>query len=98
MQRIHSQEKEQFKKLFSREHPENFEERFKVLEVFLSTEKHLTCDELCQILAARGEPLAPEFVRETLKLLSRFGLRARAASTTARSATSTTTWASTTTT
>lgn len=73
MQRIHSQEKEQFKKLFSREHPENFEERFKVLEVFLSTEKHLTCDELCQILAARGEPLPPEFVRETLKLLSRFG-------------------------
>jgi Fur family ferric uptake transcriptional regulator len=73
MPRIHSQEKEQFKKLFSHEAPDLFEDRFKVLDAFLSTEKHLTCEDLCRTLSARGESLTPEFVRETLKLLGHFG-------------------------
>jgi Fur family transcriptional regulator, ferric uptake regulator len=73
MHRIHSQEKEQFQKLFRHEDPETFEERFKVLEVFLATEKHITSEELCRTLAAQGVHLPAEFVRETLKLLSHFG-------------------------
>ena len=54
MRQLHSQEKEQFKKLFQQERVENFEDRLKVLEVFLSTEKHVTVDELVDRLQAKG--------------------------------------------
>ncbi|UCF94106.1 MAG: transcriptional repressor [Desulfobacterales bacterium] len=73
MKHIHVQEKEQFKKLFRQEQIDNFEDRFKVLEVFLQTEKHVTVDELVQLLGKNGWDLDPEFVRETLKLMGRFG-------------------------
>lgn len=73
MKHIHLQEREQFKKLFKEEHIDNFEDRFKVLEVFLQTEKHVTVDELIQLLEQNGWKLNPQFVRETLKLLCRFG-------------------------
>jgi Fur family ferric uptake transcriptional regulator len=70
---LHAQEKEQFRKLFQQERVENFEDRFKVLEAFLSTEKHVTVDELAALLNSRGADLSPEFVRDTLKMLSRLG-------------------------
>jgi Fur family ferric uptake transcriptional regulator len=70
---LHAQEKDQFKKLFQQERVENFEDRFKVLEAFLSTEKHVTADELAGRLNARGVSLSPDFVRDTLKMLSRLG-------------------------
>jgi len=73
MKQVHVQEKQQFKKLFKQEHIDNFEDRFKVLEAFLQTEKHVTVDELGQLLAANGWKLEPEFVRKTLQLMSRFG-------------------------
>jgi Fur family ferric uptake transcriptional regulator len=70
---LHAQEKEQFRKLFQQERVENFEDRFKVLEAFLSTENHITVEELTEILNSRGLTLSPEFVRDTLKMLSRLG-------------------------
>ena len=70
---LHAQEKEQFRKLFQQERVENFEDRFKVLEAFLSTEKHVTVDELAALLNSCGADLSPEFVRDTLKMLSRLG-------------------------
>ena len=73
MKQIHLQEKEQFKKLFKQEYIDNFEDRFKILEVFLQTEKHVTVDELTLLLAQNGYALDPQFVRETLKLMCRFG-------------------------
>ena len=73
MKQVHVQEKQQFKKLFKQEHIDNFEDRFKVLEAFLQTEKHVTVDELVQLLTANGWKLEPEFVRETLQLMCRFG-------------------------
>jgi len=73
MKQVHVQEKQQFKKLFKQEHIDNFEDRFKVLEAFLQTEKHVTVDELGQLLAANGWKLEPEFVRGTLQLMCRFG-------------------------
>ena len=73
MKQIHVQEKQQFKKLFKQEHIDNFEDRYKVLEAFLQTEKHVTLDELVQLLDANGWDLEPEFVRDTLKLMCRFG-------------------------
>ena len=73
MKQIHIQEKEQFKKLFKQEQIDNFEDHFKVLEVFLQTESHVTIAELVELLAQNGWSLKPEFVRETMKLMCRFG-------------------------
>ena len=73
MKQVHIQEKQQFKKLFKQEHIDNFEDRFKVLEAFLQTEKHVTVDELIQLLERNGWALDPDFVRETLHLMCRFG-------------------------
>jgi Fur family ferric uptake transcriptional regulator len=73
---LHAREKEQFKKLFSQERVENFDDRFKVLEAFLSIEKHITADDLHALLAAQGVAVTLEFVRDTLKMLSRVGFAA----------------------
>jgi Fur family ferric uptake transcriptional regulator len=73
MKQIHLQEKQQFKKLFKQEHIDNFEDRFNVLEAFLQTEKHVTVEEVVRLLGDNGWKLEPEFVRETLQLMSRFG-------------------------
>lgn len=73
MKQIHNQEKQQFKKLFKQELIDNFEERFKILEVFLKTECHVAVDELVHILEDKGFHFKSDFVRDTLKLMSRFG-------------------------
>jgi Fur family ferric uptake transcriptional regulator len=73
MKRVHSREKEQFKQLFKQENIDEFEDRFKILEVFLQTERHLTISELVQLLDESGYTYEPDFVRETLKLICRFG-------------------------
>ena len=70
---IHVQEKQQFKKLFKQEHIDNFEDRFKVLEAFLQTEKHVSINELVERLDHNGWRLDSEFVKETLQLMCRFG-------------------------
>ena len=54
MQHIHTQEKEQLKKLFNQEGVDHLEERIKILEVFLQTEKHLPASELVDLLR-KGE-------------------------------------------
>ena len=77
MKQVHFQEKRQFKKLFKQEHIDNFEDRYKVLEAFLQTEKHLTVEEVHQLLENNGWQLEPEFVRETLQLMCRFGFASR---------------------
>ena len=73
MKQVHVQEKQQFKDLFKQEYIDNFEDRFKVLEAFLQTEKHVTVNDLVELLKNSGWDLEPEFVRETLKLMCRFG-------------------------
>jgi Fur family ferric uptake transcriptional regulator len=73
MKQIHVQEKQQFKKLFKQEHIDNFEDRFKVLEAFLQTEKHVSVNELVERLENNGWRLDSEFVIETLRLMCRFG-------------------------
>ncbi|MDX2441739.1 MAG: transcriptional repressor [Desulfobacterales bacterium] len=73
MEHIHRQEKQQFKKLFKQEYIDVFEDRFNILEVFLQTEKHLTVDELINLLEEKGYNFEPDFIRDTLKLMVRFG-------------------------
>jgi Fur family ferric uptake transcriptional regulator len=73
MKHIHRQEKQQFKKLFKQEYIDVFEDRFNILEIFLQTEKHLTIDELIKLLEENGYNFEPDFIRDTLKLMVRFG-------------------------
>jgi len=73
VKQIHKQEKAQFKKLFKQENIDRFEDRLKILEVFLQTERHITVDGLIQILRENGHYFEPEFVNNTLKLMCRFG-------------------------
>jgi Fur family ferric uptake transcriptional regulator len=73
MKQIHLQEKQQFKKLFKQEHIDHFEDRFKVLEAFLQTEKHVTVEEVVGLLEGNGWKLETDFVQETLQLMCRFG-------------------------
>lgn len=73
MKQIHNREKQQFKKLFQEEHIDDFEERFKILEVFLQTERHITTSEFVALLRENGYPFEHDFVRDTLKLMCRFG-------------------------
>ncbi len=73
MKHIHQAEKEQFKSLFEQEHIDNIDDRFIVLEVFLQTEQHVTVDMLHGLLEEKGHAFSQAFVRDTLKLLCRYG-------------------------
>ncbi len=73
MKPIHNQEQEQFKKLFQAENIDRFEDRLAILEAFLSTEKHVTAEDVMGLLEKRGYRFDPEFVKSTLHLMSRYG-------------------------
>ena len=77
MQNIHTREKEQFKKLFEQEKVDRIEERFKILERFLQTEKHITIDEfkdhIEHHLDNKDSQFDRQFVKDTLNLMCRFG-------------------------
>ena len=73
MTQLHTYEKKQFEKLFKDEHIDNFEDRFKVLEAFLKTERHVTQAELLEQLKDQGYDFSPDFVEETLQLMCHFG-------------------------
>jgi Fur family ferric uptake transcriptional regulator len=73
MKPLHHQEKEHFIKLFQQEDVDRFEDRFKILEVFLQTEKHVTVDELSGLLLANGYFFERDFLRGTLLMMCRYG-------------------------
>ena len=73
MKATHRREKEQLKKLFKQENIDRFEDRYTILEAFLQTERHITTAELIEILMEKGYGYSLDFVRETLKLMCRFG-------------------------
>lgn len=77
MTRTHNQEKQQVKKLFLQEDIDNFEDRFKILDVFLQTERHVTANELAKLLEENECPFKRDFIRDTLKLMCRFGFAQR---------------------
>ncbi|MDX9785640.1 MAG: transcriptional repressor [Desulfobacterales bacterium] len=73
MKPLHRQEQEQFKKLFQQEDVDRFEDRFKILAVFLQTEQHVTVDELQDLLKQNGHQFQRDFVRSTLLMMCRYG-------------------------
>ncbi len=70
---LHKQERDQFRKLFEQGYIDRFEDRFKILEIFLQTERHITFDELVELLESSGFYIKSDFIRETLDLMCRFG-------------------------
>ncbi len=66
-------EEQQFSRLFQEEGIGRISDRLTVLRAFLSTEEHITSKKLGEMLAENGNTLEPEFVRETLRLLCRYG-------------------------
>jgi Fur family ferric uptake transcriptional regulator len=77
MHQIHKQEKEQFRKLFEQEQVDRIDDRFRILEAFLQTEQHVTETELIRLMKAAGREYPPEFVRETLQLMCRYGFASK---------------------
>lgn len=77
MQQIHKQEKEQFRKLFEQERVDRIDDRFRILEAFLQTEQHVTETELIRLMKAAGREYPPEFVRDTLQLMCRYGFASK---------------------
>ncbi len=73
MTKIHSQEKEQFKELFAQADVDHFEDRYRILEVFLQGEDHVTAAELSDRLEKSENRFSPEFIKDTLNLMCRFG-------------------------
>lgn len=73
MKQLHLQEKEQFQVLFRQENIDRFEDRFRILEVFLQNESHMTVEELSDLLRGRGHRFDKAFVEETLELMCQFG-------------------------
>jgi Fur family ferric uptake transcriptional regulator len=76
-QTLHKQEKEQFCKLFRQDQIANFEDRFAVMEVFMQTDGHVSSAQMVERLNGLGRRLAPEFVRDTLKLMCQYGFASK---------------------
>jgi Fur family ferric uptake transcriptional regulator len=59
-------EKENFRSLIETDEIGNVEERLNVIDVFLSTEEHVTLEEMMQLLKERAFDYEPEFVRQCM--------------------------------
>ena len=73
----HRQEEGQFARLFEEEGIDRVDERLAVLRIFLGTEDHLTAHALWELTQKAGRDFEPEFVRETLRLMCRYGFAQR---------------------
>ncbi|MFH1155043.1 MAG: FeoA domain-containing protein [Pseudomonadota bacterium] len=73
----HEHEKKQFRQLFRQEGVDDFDKRFQILDAFLKTENHVTCQEIVQQLEREGFAFGLGFVAETMELLCRFGFAHR---------------------
>ncbi len=73
----HEHEKKQFRQLFRQEGVDEFDKRFQILDTFLRTEEHFTCQEIADELKRDGVSMGTAFVAETMELLCRFGFAHR---------------------
>jgi Fur family ferric uptake transcriptional regulator len=73
MRQIHSEEKEQFRKLFEQQQIDKLDDRCQILNEFLNIEHHVTENEFIQLLEENEHSFDPAFVRDTLKLMCQFG-------------------------
>ena len=64
--RLNYQEKENFRRLLETDKVDRVEDRLKVVDTFLETEKHVTLEELQGLLRQKGYEFDPEFVRHCM--------------------------------
>jgi Fur family ferric uptake transcriptional regulator len=77
MESLHQQEKKQFFRLFEKEGIDRIDDRMAILSVFLDVERHVTFEELLDLLRQNGLHPEPDFVKKTLSLLCRYGFAAK---------------------
>jgi Fur family transcriptional regulator, ferric uptake regulator len=77
MQLAHQQEKKQFFRLFEREGIDDIDQRMVILEVFLNIEGHISFNGLIDALDREGYDFKPDFVKQTLNLLCRYGFASK---------------------
>jgi len=70
-------EKANFRFLLESDGTERLDERLNIIDAFLSTEKHITFDDLMNILRDRGYDYDPDFVRQTLDRMVELGFAQR---------------------
>jgi Fur family ferric uptake transcriptional regulator len=73
MENTHDKEIGQLASLFKDQGLDRIDERMAVMRVFLSTEEHLSAERLAELLKESGYDFPPEFVRDNLRLLCRYG-------------------------
>ncbi len=74
---LHQEEKRQFERLLRQQRLDRIGDRLAVVDAFLTSEEHHTVEGWCRLLQRQGVELEPEFVAQTLELLTRFGLANR---------------------
>ncbi|MCB2188688.1 MAG: transcriptional repressor [Deltaproteobacteria bacterium] len=74
---LHQEERLQFERLLKQVRLDRVPDRLAVLEAFLATEDHLSADGWQRLLRKNGHDLEPEFVANTLDLLTKYGLATR---------------------
>ncbi len=73
----HEHEIKQFRDLFTGEGVDEFDKRFKILEVFLNMEGHVTIDDIIEQLERDKIFMDSAFVEETMEFLCKFGFASR---------------------
>jgi Fur family ferric uptake transcriptional regulator len=73
MENIHKLEKEQFKRLLTKENIKDIDDRFNVLEAFLQTEHHITAQDFIDFVNKKGYSFEPDFIKACLKFMCSMG-------------------------
>ncbi len=79
MPRLHESERRQFERLFQAEDKESWDEILLVLEAFLSTEAHITLEELFGLYKSAGGNRDKRFIQEALDIMIRYGFAQKVA-------------------
>lgn len=77
MESVHRQEQKQFFRLFEREGIDDIDRRMAILDVFLNLEGHISFNGLMDALGKEGYNFDPDFVKQTLNLLCRYGFASK---------------------
>jgi Fur family transcriptional regulator, ferric uptake regulator len=73
MLRLHQKERDQFQHLFTQEKKEKSDELLRLLEAFLSTEEHVSIDDLYDLYRANGGSEDRGFVQHAADIMVKYG-------------------------
>ena len=79
MLRLHQKERDQFQRLFAQEKNEKSGELLRLLEAFLSTEEHVSLDDLYNLYRASGGCEDIGFVQHAVEIMVKYGFAQKVA-------------------